>query len=159
MLRWARARIVEPVAAAVRAGMSAEALARAVVIGELSGVFPLPGATSVVCLALTLALRANVVVAQAVNLALTPVEIALLPVFASAGAAWLPVADEDRAGWPHRRGAACVGGVLRHRGRAAVRASPRDPAASARPPGIRLLVFVLFIGTSVSSISRTHIVI
>lgn len=50
-------------------------------VGTVSGVFPLPGATTVVCLALCALTRANMLVANVTNLLLTPVDILLIPSF------------------------------------------------------------------------------
>jgi hypothetical protein len=54
-------------------------LAAALTVGAISGMFPIPGATSLVCVALCWLLRTNLVVAQVVNLVITPIEIAAIP--------------------------------------------------------------------------------
>lgn len=64
-------------------------------LGVVCGVFPFLGATTVLTLAAGVAFRLNQPVMQAVNYALAPVQIVLIPAFVHAGA-WMLAADSDR---------------------------------------------------------------
>lgn len=68
------------------AGSSPRRLALALSLAILLGLMPLPWGTSLLCAALALSLRLNLALMQAVNFALYPLQLVLLPPFFYAGA-------------------------------------------------------------------------
>lgn len=88
---WRR-RVVAPLRAFLAQGFTPAALARAVALGAVCGLFPFLGATTLLTLGAGVAMRLNQPVMQAVNYVLGPVQLAMIPVFVHVGA-WLLGAD------------------------------------------------------------------
>jgi len=78
-------RLWNPVLRALRAGTSPRQLALTCALGVVIGIFPVYGSTTLLCFAAALLLRLNVLVMQAVNYLLTPVQLILLIPFMQAG--------------------------------------------------------------------------
>ena len=81
---WSRRKVIRPLQA-----MSRWEQVATLVVGVLGGLLPIPALTTLVTLALCGMLRFNAAqsgVATAINLALTAVELAAIPVFAQLGA-------------------------------------------------------------------------
>eukprot|EP01134_Creolimax_fragrantissima_P001437 CFRG1437T1 len=81
MSAWVKRKIVEPVMAQLKSGATPQTLSLSFAFGITGGLFPVPGLTSVVCIAATVLLKLNPVIPQVVNLALTPIEIMCIPLF------------------------------------------------------------------------------
>jgi uncharacterized protein (DUF2062 family) len=79
--RW----LVVPVKGLLRMGASPERLAWSLAVGIVVGVNPLLGSTTLLALGLAAVFRLNVVASQVGNHAMSPVEIALFPVFIKLG--------------------------------------------------------------------------
>ncbi len=77
---------------ALRQGTSPRKLALTCALGVVIGIFPVYGSTTLLCFGVALLFRLNVVVIQAVNYLLTPVQLLLLIPFMQGGI-WL-------FGWP-----------------------------------------------------------
>lgn len=88
---WRR-RVVGPLRAFLAQGFTPVALARAIALATVCGLFPFLGATTLLTLGAGVALRLNQPVMQAVNYALGGVQLLMIPVFVQAGA-WLVGAD------------------------------------------------------------------
>lgn len=88
---WRR-RVVEPLVSFLKQGSTPRALARAIAVGTVCGLFPFLGATTLLCFLSGLLLRLNQPVIQAVNYGLGAVQILMIPAFVHAGA-WLVGAD------------------------------------------------------------------
>lgn len=88
---WSR-RVVGPLRAFLAQGFTPVALARAMALATVCGLFPFLGATTLLTLGAGVALRLNQPVMQAVNYALGPVQLVMIPVFVQAGA-WLVGAE------------------------------------------------------------------
>ncbi len=73
-----RRKIVDPLKALLRQGITPDALALSLAIGITIGTFPIVGTTTVLCLVVALALRLNIAAIQLVNWFVYPVQIALL---------------------------------------------------------------------------------
>ena len=85
---WLHRRLLEPVLAQLRQGRSPHSIALAMALGAAVSVVPLLGVSTLLCLALGVALRLNPVVLQAANYAAYPAQLLLLLPFLRAGA-WL----------------------------------------------------------------------
>jgi uncharacterized protein (DUF2062 family) len=81
---WRR-RIVSPIRALLRQGATPEKLSLAIALGFVLGIFPVLGTTTLLCIAVTAALRLNQVAAQVGNGVSTPFFIALLIPFVRLG--------------------------------------------------------------------------
>ncbi len=92
MFRNAFDRVWQTLVRALQQGTSPRKLALTCALGVVLGIFPVYGTTTLLCFGVALALRLNVVVIQAVNYLLTPVQLALLIPFMQGGI-WL-------FGWP-----------------------------------------------------------
>jgi uncharacterized protein (DUF2062 family) len=88
---WRR-RVVRPLSAFLAQGFTPAALARAIGLAAVCGLFPFLGVTTLLTLGAGVALRLNQPVMQAVNYALGPVQLVMIPVFVQAGA-WLVGAE------------------------------------------------------------------
>lgn len=75
---WLRRRVGEPVLAVLRMGVTPEKIAWSIALGLALGVFPIFGATTLLCTAAALSLRLNIVVIQLVNYLAYPLHLALL---------------------------------------------------------------------------------
>jgi len=91
---WRR-RVVDPLVGFLKQGFTPAALARAIALGTVCGVFPFFGATTLLTLGTGLAFRLNQPVMQTVNQLLGPVQLVLIPVFVQGGA-WMLGADTDQ---------------------------------------------------------------
>lgn len=89
---WQR-RVVAPLGTFLTQGASPTALARAIAVGVVCGLFPFLGATTLLAFGVGATLRLNQPVIQLINQVLGPVQLLLIPVFVSGGA-WLWGADE-----------------------------------------------------------------
>lgn len=80
-----RRRVVAPVMATLRQGLSPEKVALSVALGVTLGIFPLVGATTLLCLAVGAALRLNQPALQLVNHLAYPLQLPLMLVFIRLG--------------------------------------------------------------------------
>lgn len=78
--RWRRW-LLDPVMAVLKQGMSAERVAWTIALGIVVAVFPVIGATTMLCVAVAGVFRLNQALMQAFNWLLYPVHIALVLVF------------------------------------------------------------------------------
>ncbi len=76
-LFWKR-RIVAPIAGQLRQGITPEKIALTVALGGVLSIFPILGATTILCAAAAFALRLNQPVIQLVNYFAYPAQLALL---------------------------------------------------------------------------------
>lgn len=81
---WQR-RVVGPLTAQLRQGITPEQLALTLALGAVLGVFPILGATTALCAVAGVALRLNQPAIQLVNYLMYPLQIALLLPFYRAG--------------------------------------------------------------------------
>ena len=100
--------VVNPVKTVVSAGISAHELAASIAVGVVGGVFPIVGTTAAICLLLTavasfFGIRTNMVIVQVVNLLVTPLCLAMVPVFMHQG--------ENLFGAEHLDPSAFLGGM------------------------------------------------
>jgi len=73
-------RVINPIKDVISSGITPHKLALSVAAGICGGIFPIPGTTTLICLFFVFVLKVNVVIVQVINLCLTPVDIALIPV-------------------------------------------------------------------------------
>jgi uncharacterized protein (DUF2062 family) len=73
-----RRRLVAPLLALLRQGVTPEKLALSVALGTIIAVIPVLGVSTLLCAALALALRLNMPAIQVVNYLLTPVQLVLI---------------------------------------------------------------------------------
>lgn len=85
MKAWFHKRIVAPVLALLRQGVSPDQVALALACGAIIGVFPVFGTTTVLCTLAALALRLNLVAVHVVHVAMTPVQLLLMIPFVRVG--------------------------------------------------------------------------
>jgi uncharacterized protein (DUF2062 family) len=71
-------RLVTPLLALLRQGVTPEKLALSVALGAIVAVIPVLGVSTILCAALALALRLNMPAIQVVNYLLTPVQLVLI---------------------------------------------------------------------------------
>lgn len=83
--RWFAAKVLTPVAAQLRQGISPEKLAVTIAVGAAIGVFPVLGATTALCFFCALALRLNQPVIQLTNYLVYPLQIPLIYFFVRFG--------------------------------------------------------------------------
>lgn len=81
---WKR-RIVAPIVAQLRQGITPERIALTIALGFVLGIFPILGSTTLLCGIAAVALRLNQPVIQLVNYLAYPLQIALLIPFYHAG--------------------------------------------------------------------------
>ena len=81
-------KIVKPIAALLRQGISHEKIALSIAIGTALGIFPILGATTVLCTLAALVLRLNLPAIQLVNFVVYPLQLFLLVPFLQVGG-WL----------------------------------------------------------------------
>lgn len=79
-------RIVQPLVALLRQGTSPQRLACSIACGVVCGVFPVVGATTILCAGAALLFGLNLPAAQLVNYFLYPLQLALIVPFMRAGA-------------------------------------------------------------------------
>ena len=75
---WLYRRLVLPILALLRMGATPQRLAWSIAVGIAVGLNPVVGSTTVLCLALSFALRLNIVATQIANHAMFPLELALV---------------------------------------------------------------------------------
>jgi uncharacterized protein (DUF2062 family) len=78
-------RVARPVLGLLRQGITPEQLAMSLAVGATCGVFPIIGATTILCVGAGLALRLNQPALQIVNYAVYPLQIPLVLVFVRLG--------------------------------------------------------------------------
>jgi uncharacterized protein (DUF2062 family) len=81
---WER-KIVKPIAAILKQGTSHEKIALSIAIGTALGIFPILGATTVLCTLAALILRLNLPAIQLVNFLVYPLQLLLLVPFLRVG--------------------------------------------------------------------------
>lgn len=84
---WRR-RVVDPVLAQLRQGVSPQQIALTLTLGTVLGIFPILGTTTLLCLVAGIWLRLNQPILQLVNYLVYPLQLALLLPFYRAGE-WL----------------------------------------------------------------------
>jgi uncharacterized protein (DUF2062 family) len=82
---FVRRRIVEPILALLRQGISPEKLALSLAFGFGLGIFPVLGATTLLCTLAAVALRLNLPAIQLVNYITSPVQLVLIIPFVRVG--------------------------------------------------------------------------
>lgn len=82
---WQR-RMILPITAQLRQGITAEKIAVTIAIGVVLGVFPILGATTLLCAVAGIALKLNQPIIQLVNYFVYPLQLVLLIPFYRAGA-------------------------------------------------------------------------
>jgi uncharacterized protein (DUF2062 family) len=108
---WER-RVSHPLAAVLKAGLTPTALARAVALGVVCGIFPVPGATSIVAGICTVSFGVNAVVVQITNLLMTPVNLATLIPFIRVGMVVLGEGSESAFSLEAFKATVANGGVV-----------------------------------------------
>lgn len=88
MRRFLQQRVVDPVLALLKQGVTPDKIALSMAAGATLGVFPVLGTTTILCTVAALAFRLNLVAIQIVNWLVYPLQLALLIPFFRAGA-WL----------------------------------------------------------------------
>lgn len=84
-MTWLRRRIWHPLLDLLREGLSPRGLAWSVAVGLALGVFPMLGATTLLCAAVAFTFRLNQVAMQLVNYLAYPLQLALLVPFIRLG--------------------------------------------------------------------------
>jgi uncharacterized protein (DUF2062 family) len=79
--RW----LIGPIAALLRQGITPQKIALSMAVGAIVGIFPVLGATTVLCTLAAAALRLNLVAVQTVHYAMTPVQLLLIIPFVRVG--------------------------------------------------------------------------
>ena len=82
---WWKRRVVAPVVAQLRQGITPEKVALTLALGSVLGIFPILGATTLLCGVVGVWLRLNQPIIQLVNYLVYPAQIALLIPFYRAG--------------------------------------------------------------------------
>jgi len=85
MRGFLRRRLVDPVVALLKQGLTPEMLALSLALGATFGLFPVIGATTVLCVAAGLALRLSHPALQIANYAVYPLQVPLVLVFVRLG--------------------------------------------------------------------------
>ncbi len=85
MWTWLRRRILEPLLALLRQGMSPSRLALCVAIGVVVGNVPILGVSTLLCAAIALAFRLNLPAIQLVQAAMAPTQVLLIIPFVRLG--------------------------------------------------------------------------
>jgi uncharacterized protein (DUF2062 family) len=86
-MRWFHCKIVEPILALLKQGITPEKIALSIAVGVALGVFPVLGSTTILCAAAALLLHLNLPAIQLVNWLIYPLQIALLLPFVRLGEA------------------------------------------------------------------------
>ena len=97
-MSWWQRRVVAPIVAQLKQGITPEKVALTLALGGMIGIFPILGATTVLCAVVGIWLRLNQPIIQLVNYLVYPVQIVLLIPFYRAGeklfgAEPVPIAD------------------------------------------------------------------
>lgn len=85
MRQWLYRKIVLPLLDLLRQGVTPEKLSLSIALGIVIGVFPMLGATTLLCAAAAFALRLNLPAIQLVNYLIYPVQLILFLPFLEAG--------------------------------------------------------------------------
>lgn len=80
-----RRRVIDPIAALLKQGISPRQLALSLAIGAAIGVFPILGTTTVICAAVALGFRLNLVAIQVANYVVYPLQLLLMIPFVRIG--------------------------------------------------------------------------
>ena len=80
-----RRRLVEPILAQLKQGITPEKIALTIAVGVAISIFPVLGVTTTLCLIAGLVLRLNQPLLQLVNYAAYPLQLLLIPVFIRCG--------------------------------------------------------------------------
>jgi uncharacterized protein (DUF2062 family) len=84
---WFKRRLVDPILALLKQGITPDKLALSVAFGCGFGLFPVLGASTLLCAAAAIALRLNMPAIQLVNYALSPLQLLLIIPFVRVGEA------------------------------------------------------------------------
>ena len=82
---WLRRRILEPLLALLREGVSPDRLALCVAVGVVVGNIPILGISTILCAAIALAFRLNLPAIQLVQAAMAPTQVLLIIPFVRLG--------------------------------------------------------------------------
>lgn len=82
---WTRRRLLDPVLALLRQGVTAEKLALSLAFGLGLGIFPVLGIPTILCTAAAMSLRLNLPAIQLVNYLAAPLQLALIIPFVRVG--------------------------------------------------------------------------
>jgi uncharacterized protein (DUF2062 family) len=85
MSAWLYRKIVLPVLDLLRQGITPEKIALSIALGAVLGIFPVLGATTILCALAALVLRLNLPAIQLVNFLIYPLQLILLLPFLQAG--------------------------------------------------------------------------
>ena len=94
MAEWLRAKIVDPLIALLRQGISPERLALCVAIGVVVGNIPILGISTILCGAIALVFRLNLPAMQIVQAAMAPTQILMIIPFVRLGE-WISHAPHE----------------------------------------------------------------
>ena len=84
-MNWWQRRVVAPIVAQLKQGITPQKIALTLALGGVLGIFPILGATTLLCAVAGVWLRLNQPIIQLVNYLVYPVQIALLIPFYRAG--------------------------------------------------------------------------
>jgi hypothetical protein len=84
-MSWWRRRVVAPIVAQLKQGITPQKIALTLALGGVLGIFPILGATTLLCAVVGIWLRLNQPIIQLVNYLVYPLQIALLIPFYRAG--------------------------------------------------------------------------
>lgn len=85
MRAFLRRRLVDPVTALLKQGLAPETVALSLALGATLGLFPMLGATTVLCVAVGVGLRLSHPALQIANYAVSPLQLPLVLVFVRLG--------------------------------------------------------------------------
>jgi uncharacterized protein (DUF2062 family) len=85
MKDWLRRRLIDPVLALLRQGISPDRLALSLAAGSIVGIFPVLGVSTIACTLLAIPLRLNLPAIQLVNYLMSPVQLLLIIPFVRVG--------------------------------------------------------------------------
>ncbi len=95
---WLRRRLLDPLVKLLGDGLAPGPAARALAVGALLGVMPLPWGTGLLCLVVALPLRLNPLAVQVGNYAAWPLQLFLAWPYLRLGSAWFGPAPPIAAG-------------------------------------------------------------
>lgn len=84
-MNWWQRRVVAPIVAQLRQGITPQQIALTLALGGVLGIFPILGATTLLCAAIGVWLRLNQPIIQLVNYLVYPAQVLLLIPFYRAG--------------------------------------------------------------------------
>jgi len=85
MIAFVRRHVVVPIVALLKQGITPERIAMSLACGAILSIFPVLGTTTVLCTAAALLWRLNLAAIQAVNFAMTPLQLLLIIPFVRIG--------------------------------------------------------------------------